>query len=126
MLVLLGRRNPDRWQLSSDPISSFIDTRLPGGLAGYAHRISLRRPALIAVGRAATDEWLQPVLARQYTRVGAGDSWTWWAQQRPRPRHSPPAEGGRPHRSGGGSAAEPHRTGPGLNTASPTGQSASS
>ena len=78
MLVLLGRRNPDRWQLSSDPISSFIDTRLPGGLAGYAHRISLRRPALIAVGRGATDEWLQPVLARQYARVGAGDSWTWW------------------------------------------------
>jgi len=31
------------------------------------------------VGRNATIDWLQPVLDREYTRVGRGRHWTWYA-----------------------------------------------
>ncbi len=79
VLVLLHRRNTSPWQLSNAAISSFLDDHLTGGLGGYADRISRLRPALIVVGRRATDEWLAPVLERQYTRVGRGDHWTWYA-----------------------------------------------
>ena len=79
VLVLAHRRNPDPWQLSSSTISQFLDDHLPRGLAGYADTISRRQPALVAVGRQATAGWLRPVLDQQYTRVGRGQHWTWYA-----------------------------------------------
>jgi hypothetical protein len=81
VLVLLHRPNPDPWQLSSFTISRFLDDHLEGGLSGYADDISRRQPALIAVGRKATIDWLQPVLDREYVRVGRGQHWTWYASR---------------------------------------------
>jgi hypothetical protein len=79
--VLGHRRSPDPWQLSSFANTKFFDDHLAGGLAGYADRISLMQPALIAVGRRATVGWLQPVLDREYARVGRGQFWTWYASK---------------------------------------------
>ncbi len=79
VLVLSHRRNPYPWQLSNGAISRFLDDHLDGGLAGYADRIARLHPALIAVGRRTVDDWVQPVLDRDYTPVGRGDHWTWYA-----------------------------------------------
>jgi hypothetical protein len=79
VLVLAHRTNPYPWQLSNGPISAFLDDHLPGGLAGYADRISRLHPALIAIGKRTADEWLLPVLDRDYTRVGSGSHWVWYA-----------------------------------------------
>jgi len=79
VMVMLGRRNPYPWQLTGSAIAAFLDDHLEGGLAGYADSIARRHPALIAVGRRATTTWLQPVLDENYTRVGAGDHWAWYA-----------------------------------------------
>jgi hypothetical protein len=77
--VLAHRRNPDPWQLADEPISAFLDDHLAGGLAGYAERISRSHPALIVIGHQSTTDWLQPVLDRQYVRIGRGQHWTWYA-----------------------------------------------
>jgi hypothetical protein len=79
--VLAHRRNPDPWQLSNGAISAFLDDHLPGGLAGYADRISRSRPTVIVVGRHATVDWLRPVLDREYAQVGHGHQWTWYASR---------------------------------------------
>jgi hypothetical protein len=79
VLVLAHRRSPSPWQLSDGPISAFLDDHLDGGLAGYADRISRLHPALIAIGNRTTDDWLRPVLDRDYARVGRGTHWVWYA-----------------------------------------------
>jgi len=79
VLVLAHRTNPYPWQLSDGPLSAFLDDHLDGGLAAYAGRISRLHPELIAVGNRTTDGWLRPVLDRDYTRVGRGDHWVWYA-----------------------------------------------
>lgn len=79
VLVLAHRTNPYPWQLSDGPISAFLDDHLGGGLAAYAGRISRLHPALIAIGNRTADDWLRPVLDRDYTRVGKGDHWVWYA-----------------------------------------------
>jgi hypothetical protein len=82
VLVLAHRTNPYPWQLSDDAMSAFFDAHLPGGLSAYAARIARLYPALVAVGDSTTDGWLQPVLDRQYTRVGRGSHWVWYAADR--------------------------------------------
>ena len=77
--VLLHRRNPYPWQLSNGAISQFLDDHLDGGLAGYADRIARLHPTLIAIGRDTAHDWLKPVLARDYRRVGSADHWAWYA-----------------------------------------------
>ena len=79
VLVLLERRNPYRYQLSTSATAPFMDDHLEGGLAAYADRIRRLRPALIAVGHQSVDDWLRPVLRADYVRVGPGDHWTWYA-----------------------------------------------
>jgi hypothetical protein len=79
VLVLLHRRNPYPWQLSNSAISQFLDDHLDGGLAGYADRIARLHPTLIAIGHHTVDDWLEPVLDRDYTRVGGADRWVWYA-----------------------------------------------
>jgi hypothetical protein len=79
VLVLAHRRNPSPWQLFDGPISAFLDDHLDGGLAAYADRVARLHPALIAVGNRSTDGWLRPVLDRDYTRVGRGTHWVWYA-----------------------------------------------
>jgi hypothetical protein len=90
VLVLLHRRNPYPWQLSNGAISRFLDDHLDGGLAGYADRIGRLHPTLIAIGHHTVDAWIQPVLDRDYTRIGRADHWTWYAANslgRPTLRH---------------------------------------
>jgi hypothetical protein len=77
--VLAHRRNPYPWQLSNGAISAFLDDHLAGGLAAYADRVSRLDPALIAIGNRTADDWLLPVLDRQYTRVGSGGHFVWYA-----------------------------------------------
>ena len=79
--VLAHRRNPDPWQLSDEAKAAFFDDHLPGGLAGYAERISRARPTVIVIGRRSTTDWLRPVLDRQYARIGRGQHWTWYASK---------------------------------------------
>jgi hypothetical protein len=90
VLVLLHRSNPYPWQLSNGAISRFLDDHLDGGLAGYAARIERLHPTLIAIGHRTVDGWIQPVLDRDYTRIGRADHWTWYAANslgRPTLRH---------------------------------------
>jgi hypothetical protein len=79
--VLAHRRSPDQWQLSDSATTKFLDNHLAGGLAGYAERISRTQPALIAIGHRATVGWLQPVLDREYARLGRGQHWIWYASR---------------------------------------------
>lgn len=79
VLVLAHRTNPYPWQLSNGAISAFLDDHLAGGLPAYAHRVRRLHPALIAVGNRSTVGWLHRVLERDYTRVGRGDHWVWYA-----------------------------------------------
>jgi hypothetical protein len=81
VLVLADRRNPDPWQLTDEAKAAFFDDHLPGGLSGYAERISRSRPALIVIGVQSTTDWLRPVLDREYARVGRGQHWIWYASR---------------------------------------------
>jgi hypothetical protein len=79
VLVLLDRRNPNPWQLSTSATAPFYDDHLPGGLAGLSRRIARLHPAVIVVGRSSEDGWLQPLLRSRYVRIGPGTHWAWWA-----------------------------------------------
>lgn len=79
--AILERRNPYPWQLFNSSMTPFLDDHLHGGLAGLSARIGRARPALIAVGDAATDDWIKPLLRSDYSEIGDGLYWTWFARR---------------------------------------------
>ena len=81
VLVILQRRNPEPWQLMNSAMAPFLDDHLPGGLAAYAGRIARLKPTLIALGSHSVRDWLDPLLARDYRRVGDAGRWTWYASR---------------------------------------------
>lgn len=86
VLAILERDNLSRWQLFTSTMTGYLDQELPGGLAAYADRIEAAHPTLIAVGGRSDTTWLEPVLHRDYRRIGKGPGWTWYADRDLGPR----------------------------------------
>jgi hypothetical protein len=78
-LVLAHRQNPTNIQMFTNGFSHYVDDTWPGGLKGYADHIEQTRPDLIAMQNGLTPQWLSPVLAQDYRRVGRGPTFAWWA-----------------------------------------------
>lgn len=78
-LVLAHRRNPTSVQMFTNGFSHYVDDTWPGGLQGYADWIRTTRPDLIAMQNGLSPQWLTPVLAQDYRRVGRGPTFAWYA-----------------------------------------------
>lgn len=84
-LVLSGKANPTRHLMFGSGLDAYLDATWPGGLAGFGDWIKREKPTLISVGKGVRERygWL---IRPDYTYVGAGPGWTWFA-----PRSSGPA-----------------------------------
>jgi hypothetical protein len=78
-LALAGRRNPTPYQLFALGFDQYVEDEWPGGLEGYAEYVRTERPELIVISTGSTPDWLVPVLADDYRRVGSAPKWFWYA-----------------------------------------------
>ncbi|MEZ5095587.1 MAG: glycosyltransferase family 39 protein [Nocardioides sp.] len=77
-LVLTDRVNPLRDQMYGLGLTDYIDATRPGGLAGVAGWVEEQRPTLITKGRFTDNDWIQPVLERDYERCARDLETSWW------------------------------------------------
>lgn len=77
-LVLADRRNLSRYQLLGNGLIDYLDDTWPGGSDGYGRWVGARKPTVIALGLKLPPEWLAPVLAADYRRVGTSTGWNWY------------------------------------------------
>jgi hypothetical protein len=80
-LVLTGRTNPTEHQMFRAGLEDYVDDTWPGGLEGFARDLAAEEPTLIAVGKKARYDWLQPVLDDGYTRFGTSLNWSWYVRE---------------------------------------------
>lgn len=80
-LVLAHRVNPTPHQMFRLGLETYVDHTWPGGLVGYADRISRTRPTIVAVGGGARYDWLMPVLEARYVEIGTTTGWYWFVDR---------------------------------------------
>ncbi len=78
VLVLLGKRNPTRFQSFGGGLKPYYRENLPGGLAGYRDRIRRIGPDLIVTKGTSVRPW-QKKLFKDYQHVGRSSDYFWLA-----------------------------------------------
>jgi hypothetical protein len=81
VLALSGRSNPIPYQLFSDPMRSYLKATYPGGLGGVLAALRRSDPTFVAVGSQFHGTFARGWLARDYVKVGGGDTWTWYLRR---------------------------------------------
>ncbi|QBR93659.1 hypothetical protein EXE57_16290 [Nocardioides euryhalodurans] len=77
-LVLADLDNPIRHQMFLNGMTEFVDDTRPGGLEQLVEDLERIRPTIIAVDRPVTHDWLQPLLAEDYVRLGGSRASVRW------------------------------------------------
>jgi hypothetical protein len=76
VMVLSDRTNPTRYQMFPRSLLRYMDDSYPGGVDGFVDWLAAYEPTILAVH--GVNPWLEPVLAKQYKRVGTGTGWAWY------------------------------------------------
>ncbi len=77
-LVLSGKTNPTRNQMSTAGLDRYIDDTYPGGTQGFSAWIGRRQPTVIALGGEPVPAWFVDTLHTKYWHVGEAPDWTWY------------------------------------------------
>ena len=78
-LVLTGRTNPNRYQMFSGGLETYVADQVPGGLEGFRREVAAGKPTLISVGDTMEDTW-RTAFAPDYQYVGEAPGWLWFAR----------------------------------------------
>jgi hypothetical protein len=77
-LVLSQSANWTRHQMLRVGLEHHLDDTWPGGRDGFLRDLLAEEPDLISVGAATTEEW-RAAVETEYTCIGTGPGWYWYA-----------------------------------------------
>ncbi len=80
-LVFGKLENPIRHQMFLQGLDDYVDATEPGGLAGIAADLEERRPTFVTLDYPSRYDWVHPVLARSYRRIGTTAGVDWYADR---------------------------------------------
>ena len=81
VLALSGRTDPISYQLFSDTMRRYLKAKYVGGLGGVLAALRRSDPTFVVVGSQFHGTFAQGWLARDYAKVGGGDTWTWYLRR---------------------------------------------